>query len=188
MTGEFVTDPEHPHLAGFIRGGDPAGMCPELWLWAIDTYRVESVIDVGCGDGAVLDWFHERGIKAVGIDGYPQQHPAVVLHDYTLGPLTISAADLAWSNEFVEHVEPRHVGHFMATFKAARVVMVTHALPGQPGHHHVNCRDDDWWIVCFVNHGFGFDAGATDLARKLAPPDSYFRRSGLVFHNETRLA
>lgn len=186
---EFVTDPMTPHLAGFIRGGDPAGMCPDLWARAIVEYDVTSVLDVGCGDGATIDWFAARGCRVMGIDGYPQAHPNIVRHDYSIAALALgSRFDLGWSNEFVEHVEERHVPNFMQTFLACRHVMVTHALPGQPGHHHVNCRDDDWWIARFAEHGFAFDEDATDMARLLAPDDSYFRRSGLVLHNETGLA
>lgn len=187
---EFYVD---RHLGGYIIGGDPATYFPELWRWLVDEYGVRSVIDVGCGEGHALDYFREElGCSVVGIDGVAQGKASILAHDYTTGPLPnednvpfVSRADLVWSCEFVEHVEERYVPNFLATFQRADLVLMTHAGPGQPGHHHVNCQHADYWIGAMAASGFRHDADLTRRARARAElnrnPINHFARSGLVF-------
>lgn len=197
--GEYVVD---RHLGGYFAGGDPDTFYPALWDWAIEEFQVQSMIDVGCGDGATLKFFAQKGIAVLGVDGMPQPDPRIMEHDYqTHGPFSISPGmacappsngrewdarswDLAWSCEFVEHVEEQHVQNFIATFKTAKVVMMTHAVPGQGGHHHVNCKDDRYWIDVMDAAGFTLDP-RTETAREVSKanerPENYFAKSGLVF-------
>lgn len=176
-------DPEQKHLGGFIKGGDPLSFTPTLWEWFIEEHGVSSVVDVGCGDGSTLPWWDEKGIVAVGIDGIAS--PGVRQHDYSQGPCVPGQTfDLAWSIEFVEHVQEKYVRNFLATFGGARMVAMTHALPGQPGHHHVNCRDAGYWKRTLATVGHVYDRELTGQARSYAAedePEGYFVRSGLVF-------
>lgn len=181
------------HLGGYLVGGDPDTLYPELWDWLVETWEVKSMIDVGCGDGRTMAYFSSLGCAACGVEGVPQDDIRIAEHDFEKGPYipTIGFSgvpmqfDLAWSAEFVEHVEERYVPNFMATFKLARFVMITHAEPGQPGWHHVNCQSADYWKGVFSAHGFEFDAGLTGMSRGLAAanmrPFNHYRRSGLAF-------
>jgi SAM-dependent methyltransferase len=150
------------------------------------------VIDVGCGEGHAAGFFRGIGCKVLGIDGSRQARAASVipdahvLHDYQDAPFDPAWRglgkqwDLVWSCEFVEHVDERFVPNFLVTFSAARkYLMITYAHPGQPGWHHVNCRDEDYWIEKVVGAGFRFDGALTRKARELAH-DHFFHR-GLVF-------
>lgn len=195
--GEYVTD---RHLGGYFRGGDPDTFYPALWEWVINEFEIRSMIDVGCGDGAALNWFAQHGVAVLGVDGMPQPDPKIMEHDYTLGGFRVSPGmacpppadvewdprswDLAWSCEFVEHVEERFVPNFIQTFKTAKLVMMTHAVPGQGGHHHVNCQDDTYWAK--VMDAAGFDLHhltliAREVSKANARPDNYFAKSGMVF-------
>ncbi len=161
-------------------GGDPNGWYPDLWGWLIEAQGVRSIIDVGCGSGDTVDFFDAQGCDAIGIEGIPQQHPRVIEHDYTLGEYAPQGRwDLAWSCEFVEHVEERFLPNFLGTFAAADLVLMTHAVPGQRGYHHVNCRDDDYWIAQLATIGHVYDAGLTKTTRALT--HGYFARAGLAF-------
>ena len=131
MTVPLITD---DHLGGFIRGGDPDTIDPAVWRWLVRTYGPRSVIDIGCGEGHALWWFREKaGIKdVVGVEGSAKalEHSPladrIILHDYTTGPYEPKREfDLAWSCEFVEHVEEEFVDNFMQTFDSARVVAMT---------------------------------------------------------------
>lgn len=181
---EFVTD---GHLGGFFRGGDPDTQYPALWQWLVKELGVCSMLDVGCGDGAALEVFGKFGVDCVGIDGINMNHPLIVTHDYTTGPSRLGRTDydLVWSCEFVEHVEERFVPNFMADFCRGQVVAMTHAVPGQGGWHHVNCRDDAYWIDVFESYGYEHDVVLTKKARRKARfhanPQNYFVKSGLVF-------
>lgn len=174
------------HLGGYLVGGDPDTLYPDMWDWLCDAWEVHSVIDIGCGDAPALRHFLERGCRAVGVDGMPPTHELVIQWDYAKGPFVPGGEfDLAWSAEFVEHVDEQYVANFMETFKAARFAAITHADPGCPGWHHVNCRSDDYWKGVFAANGFEFDEGLTAMTRALSSknerPFNHYRRSGLAF-------
>jgi len=99
------TNVDEGHLGGYIRGrqsatptvfafehGDPATWSPDLWRWAHETLGLESVLDVGCGEGHAARFFRDLGCRVVGVDGsvqakrdsvIPEQH---VVHDFTRSP------------------------------------------------------------------------------------------------------
>jgi len=180
------------HLGGYVSGGDPATYFPEVWDDLGRYHR--SVIDVGCGDGAALAYFRGLGCEVLGVEGVPQDDPDIVLHDYTAGPYVPDRTfDLCWSCEFVEHVDERYVPNFLETFRAARTVVMTHAFPGQPGQHHVNCQPPEYWVAMMLAAGFELDRERTLRLRSLAMGNTYlwwdgfevrtnhFLRSGLAF-------
>lgn len=193
-------------MGGYIQGGDPATYYPELWRWFVNVYGVKSVIDVGCGEGHAIDYFSgliEQNVTyrhVWGIDGVEQEHDGILQHDYSTGPWPYPREpdpdhpwmddagwefDLAWSCEFVEHVEERYIPNFLATFACAKLVLMTHADPGQPGHHHVNCQTADYWRGVMAAAGYALDKSLTRWARSLASmsenPINHFARSGLAF-------
>ncbi len=171
------------HLGGERVGGDPLCWYPELWDWILETQTIGSVIDIGCGEGHALSYFADQGCDVHGVEGVPQPSVLIVEHDYTLGPyLPARPYDLAWSCEFVEHVEEQFVANFLATFACADLVLMTHAVPDQRGWHHVNCRDDEYWIDQLATVGHVYDAELTEQTRALA--HSYYERSGLAFRCE----
>jgi cyclopropane fatty-acyl-phospholipid synthase-like methyltransferase len=187
--GEFVLD---GHLGGYIAGGDPATQYPDLWAWLVAIKGVSSVLDVGCGDGAAMYVFDQLGCDVRGVDGVAQIDPRIAHHDFTLAPWTIvDDVDLVWSCEFVEHVEEQYIGNFLAAFKRGRAVLMTHASPGQQGHHHVNCRTDDYWVGVMAATGYQLDGDLTRDTRAIASantdPNNHYARSGLAFtRRETR--
>jgi SAM-dependent methyltransferase len=186
--GEIVVS---GHLGGYIAGGDPATQYPELWRWLAQWLPANSVLDVGCGDGQALGVFKALGCDVLGVDGIPQDSPYIVEHDFTLGPFRPGRRfDLVWSCEFVEHVEERYVPNFLETFQSGRYVFMTHAEPGQPGHHHVNCQPREYWVKKLAAIGYEYVPLLTSAARRLAQanpdPWNHFARSGLAFKRASR--
>lgn len=180
------------HLGGYVSGGDEATYYPDLWTWLVRDFGVRSVIDVGCGDGVAVRHFQKllEGTGVVGVDGCQQENVDIVQHDFTRGPFEplISGPtefNLAWSCEFVEHVEERYMPNFLATFACAETVLMTHAAPGQAGWNHVNCRTADYWIGVMAAIGYKWDRTLTEVTRGLASnnpsPWNHFKRSGLAF-------
>lgn len=182
MTGEFVTA---EHLGGYVAGGDPDCMYPNLWKWLVDQAsqpgEIVSVLDVGCGDGAAMRAFDALGCAVVGIDGVEQDDDRILLHDYTTGASPVGLMfDIVWSCEFVEHVEEQYVENFLPDLTLGHVVAMTHALPGQPGWHHVNCQPSEYWIDRLQVAGLLLDTASTAAARMLAG-HGYFAETGLIF-------
>ena len=82
-----------------------------------------------------------------------------------------------------EHIAEAQVGYYLDTLANGRVVAMTHALPGQGGHHHVNCQPPEYWIEKMVAKGFVLSED-NDILRTISNKDftwSYFSKSGLVF-------
>jgi hypothetical protein len=139
------------------------------------------MLDVGCGPGGMLDVAQAMDIDALGIDGDPTiQRPDVLIHDYTAGPFQMTPRDLIWSAEFVEHAEAHYIPHFLATFRAGRVLYLTHALPGQGGHHHVNEQPSSYWISILADDGWALDHEATAWVRQHSATP-FGRATGIVF-------
>ena len=91
--------------------------------------------------------------------------------------------DLVWSCEVAEHIVPERVDFFVDTLANGRVVAMTHALPGQGGHHHVNCQPAEYWISKMSERGYSLFAG-NEMIRQVALgdlPGNYFTKSGLLF-------
>ena len=182
-------DEARPHLGGYLRGGDPGSFCPRLWKWLIENEGVSAMIDVGCGEGSAVRWFREHGCQVIGIDGIEQDDPDITTHDYTTGPWPFrvrgtrmeAATDLIWCCEFVEHVEERYIPNFLETFLMGELVLMTHAKPGQGGHHHVNCQPSEYWIERLSEIDFVFDQELTEKTHELVEPGHYYSWSGLAF-------
>lgn len=182
------------HLGGYVPGGDPNTTYPLLWRYLVDELGVRSVLDIGCGDGGAARWFIDEGCTVRGVDGIDQSLAYVQQHDYSVDgertPISYDPPefDLVWSAEFVEHVEATHVPDFLADFALGKVVLMTHAVPGQPGWHHVNCRTSDYWIGAMAAIGYELDVGLMHVTRDLAERESgipsqgnYYAATGLAF-------
>lgn len=182
------------HLGGYIHGGDPGTWCPRLWTWAKEEFAINSVMDVGCGEGHSANFFRSLGCHITGVEGCSQAikdsaiPDRVMQHDFCQSAFRPAQAhDLVWSCEFLEHVEQKYVPNILQTFAhAAKVIMLTHAFPGQDdGHHHVNCQPSSYWIRLIEALGFVCDKEKTIKARIVTLQDyhrtNHFARSGLVF-------
>jgi cyclopropane fatty-acyl-phospholipid synthase-like methyltransferase len=160
----------------------------------IDKFGVQSYLDVGCGPGGMVDLAESKGLTVLGVDGdYTLERAKpenFVLHDYTKGPAPVGKPigydnwDLGWSCEFLEHVEERYMDNYMDTFLKCKRIVVTHAFPGQGGHHHVNEKDPNYWFQQFGQRGFLLDMKTTDEVRRASTmTQRYIRVSGMVFFN-----
>lgn len=150
------------HLGGSILEGDPFTYTPDIWGYLTLKYRLRSVIDVGCGTGRNLKWFRDyRKSPALGIEGDPEAIRQSILpeitvqHDYTKGPYVPKITyDLGLCTEFVEHVEQQYEDNWFASLKRCKYVLISHALPGQGGYHHVNEQTTDYWLERFKYNNF----------------------------------
>lgn len=158
----------------------------------IQKFNVKSMVDIGQGPGAMVQLARHKGLVAKGIDGDPRVD-ADIRHDYSTGPYLLdSVVDLAWSVEFLEHVDEPFLPNFMATFQSAKYILCTAAKPGEPGHHHVNCQPAHYWIGKFAEYGFVFDLQTTIDIRDFHTTmnterplkKQFVRRNGLFFIRE----
>lgn len=188
-------------LGGCAINGDGATYYPKMWTWMVQHLGIRSMVDVGCGAGFAVEYFRDDlKIRALGVEGCKAaidkgllslEKEEVVWHDYKKGPFVPQEQfDLCWTCEFVEHVEEKYVPNFLATFQRSRFLALTYAAPGQGGHHHVNERDEAYWVDIVTKAGFTFEPIITQQLRALAIEDgkkhspfypSHFISRGLFF-------
>ena len=156
-------------------------------------FDIRRMIDIGCGPGGMVKLANKMGLSAVGVDGDPRipelsglPSHRLILHDFTQGELLSDERyDLAWSVEFLEHVEERFQKNYMKLFQRARYVLCTAAPAGKPGHNHVNCRDEAYWKNTFSKYGFRLDEDITRALREITSMKREFvRETGMFFIRE----
>jgi SAM-dependent methyltransferase len=153
-------------------------------------HNIKTMIDVGCGPGAMIKLATENGIDACGVDGdfsliplWEERGVDVLCHDFTNGAPEIDKEfDLAWSVEFLEHVDEEYQESYMSIFRKCKYVICTAAPPGAPGHHHVNCRDRDYWNEVFDKNGFDYLPLESEYIRNASEMKKPFiQRTGMLY-------
>ena len=189
------------HLGGFLVNKDPATYMPHLWEYICKKFKINSVLDVGCGMGYAIEEFLKHSSEVLGIEGSqfvfynsPFRNN-IKFHDFTKGKVPLDKTfDLCWSCEFVEHVEEDYRDNFLDSFSKCKSVAITYAEPGQDGHHHVNCQPKEYWIENLKRYGLRYDEQLTNELREVTYKDAvefnstymdnHFYNRGLFFVNE----
>ena len=177
------------HLGGAYPESDGNTFMVDIWGYLVVKYELKIILDVGCGYGHALKWFSDNACCQIkGIEGMKEYvekslvPKCVVEHDFTTGPAPVAQPfDLAWSAEFVEHVDAKYIPNYMPAFQLARIAVITHAEPGQAGHHHVNCQSDSYWVSVFSKYGFKHRQDETDLLRRTDRWRANWGRRSIMF-------
>jgi len=182
---DFVYNEAQPHLGGNIDGGDVFTTCPGAWDYLIESLDVRTVLDVGCAQGQALDYFAGKGCVVQGIEGLQSnadrcKHP-VIVHDIQSGPLKVDHFDMVWCCEVSEHIEEKYIDNLLKLIASCDYLAMTHAVPDQDGHHHVNCQPKEYWISRLMSYGMIYDAALTEKAISLDKHNNHFSWHGLVF-------
>lgn len=124
---------------------------------------IDSVLDVGCGQGAWLAVWRELGIEDLtGVDGdYVDRERLLVDPDRFRAadltePLDLGRQfGLVQSLEVAEHLPETAAAGFVSSLTAhGPVVLFSAAPPGQGGDHHINERPYDYWRGHFAAAGY----------------------------------
>ena len=146
----------------------------------IEKYEVKSIIDIGCGPGGMKVLCDSLNVDWYGIDGDPEVMKTTdhsLLYDFTQGtPVIDREFDLAWSTEFLEHIEEKYIPNFLPLFQKAKIVGCSAGLPGWPGHNHVNCQPPEYWIDVFKDYGFEYDGEYTDYLKSISVPERVWNK------------
>lgn len=184
-----ITETEVPDHLGGHQGVSHVDVGTLLYLQK--EFKIQSMVDIGCGPGEMVKLAKSRNINAHGVDGDTTVNPQIVW-DYTKGEYHPGGQlDLAWSVEFLEHVEEQYMSNYMATFQHCKYVFCTAARPGELGHHHVNLQERDYWISKFKDYGFEYMKEQSELIREekttmnLDRPErkQFVKKNGMLFKN-----
>lgn len=155
-----------PYTGSFydaIRSGSQSSAAVIVPLVIGHLGAVESVVDVGCGEGW---WGHEFtkhlpwSITALGIDGEYVETCAIPMEAVDLGqPFDLGRRfDVAVCLEVAEHLPPERADGFVADLcRLAPTVVFSAAMPRQGGVGHVNLEPPSYWASLFRGQGFGWE-------------------------------
>ena len=167
-----------------------------LLRYVKDRFKIETMLDIGCGPGGMKEIANGMGIDWYGVDGDTtviENTDYSLVHDFTFGEAKIDKTfDLIWCTEFLEHIEEKYVPNYMPLFEKGKMAVVTAAPPGWPGHHHVNCREESYWVDIFKNYGLRFNEQLTNEFKTISKMNpiagyqmgdrkNFFKRAGMVF-------
>lgn len=146
--------------------------------WVKNNLQPESLVDVGCGPGHMMEAFHKQGIRVFGVDISEQalirvQQRGLEARKFDLTELdnVIQGVpyDLAVSCEVAEHLKKRYAKTFVKKLcEASSTVYLTAAEPDAnigPGMMHFNEQPNNYWIQLFNEVGFSLDKEKTNHAR-----------------------
>jgi hypothetical protein len=179
-----VFDPVFPHLGGNAAVVNPHTHCPDSWSYIVNKYNIKSVLDVGSGYGYTAKWFAEQGLNAIAIEGL-QKNVDNAVHPTIRVDLTESAytadVDLVNCIEVVEHVEERFLENLLTTLCCGKYIFMTHGLPKQRGHHHVNNQPTSYWITHLARKGFHLSVEDSKKIKELSGTATHVAQTGMLF-------
>jgi hypothetical protein len=112
----------------------------------------KAVCDLGCGLGKYVQWLRKRGIACDGYDGNPNtsELTAGVCETLNLAEeIKLNRKyDVVMSLEVGEHIPKCYESVFLDNVAqhAKHTVVMSWAIPGQPGDGHVNCQTNSYII------------------------------------------
>ena len=148
----------------------------------------DTLLDVGCGSGNLVDLANSRGIPSRGVDICCEDSETLTIHDLT-EPLFTDPADLVLCLEVGEHL-PKSAASTLADSLARAVasqgmLIFSAATPGQGGAGHVNEQPHEYWIdMLSANYLFYDEASTAEIQflwSYVAPDAWWYGKNALVF-------
>ncbi len=189
MSGlKFVQNENTPHVGGNIFEGDPATFSPSVWDYIIQRFALSSIMDLGSGMGYAAQYFHNKGMKVLAVDGMIENcqraiYPTIHL-DLSITKAT-AKVDLVHCQEVVEHIEERFLENLLSSLACGKFILMTNALPGQGGYHHVNEQPTEYWINHLMRYNCEVLVEDSNRIRKLAAAygAAFLAKTGLILAN-----
>jgi SAM-dependent methyltransferase len=136
---------------------------PQMAKSIVEAFHPKSVIDVGCGSGALLVALRKLGIRQLlGLDSSDAGLNIATARglntrrfDITTGRWACTECfDVVVSMETAEHLPPNVADRYVELLcSLAPVIIFTAAQPGQGGVGHVNEQPQKYWVDRFLACG-----------------------------------
>jgi tryptophanyl-tRNA synthetase len=162
---------------------------PKLAAWlAAYLPKNDCVIDMGCGNGFYMNELWKKGFSCLGVEGFHLDnflHDNVVIADL-IKPLVLPPGWIGTivSLEVGEHLPESAEDIFLDNINrhCYKHLIISWALPGQPGIGHINCRPQEYIMEKLNKLGFEFCPMATIDARVHIDDNcDWFRRTLMIF-------
>lgn len=135
----------------------------EIYPHVFKDIPINSVLDVGCGQGAWLSVWKNFGVSDItGIDGSYVDCDNLLIdekdfisHDLSNEFNLNRRFDIVQSLEVAEHLPEKSARGFVDSLVRHGDLIIFSAAPkGQGGDHHVNEQNYDYWRILFASHGY----------------------------------
>lgn len=133
----------------------------------------KTVVDIGCGTGALLTAFRALGCETrgfeyaeAGLDYCRRRGLSVQKFNIEKDDPPDESFDTAVSFEVAEHLAPWCTDRYVKLLcTLSRSVVMSAATPGQDGLDHINEQPHSYWVDKLVKNGYYFD---TLVSRRFA--------------------
>lgn len=164
--------------------------------------KQDPVIDVGCGRGTYLRYFHDIGFeKLAGIEGSDQVFKfgnAVPFNKHmTFGnvglwdlsnsimtppPISGNVICLEVGEHIPEQYEDIFIDNLIKLTSSGGYIILSWAVPGQDGIGHVNCKHNIWVIEVMTKRGVIFcPIQSLSIRTCISNHTAWFRNSIMIF-------
>ena len=125
-----------------------------------------TVVDVGCGTGALLEALRTRGCQVFGLEYSTAALQYCKERELDVQKFDLESEnlvedrtfDVAISMEVGEHLPEKTADRYVDLItRLSNVIVFTAATPGQGGDDHVNEQPHSYWISKFQSLGFAYD-------------------------------
>jgi len=148
---------------------------------------VETIIDIGCGNGAYTKFLRGVGFEVDGYDGNPHTMEITDgecgVHNFA-ETTYIRPRDLILCLEVAEHIPREKEAIFTENLflSMSNYIILSWAVEGQGGLGHVNCRNNDYVIDLADSYGYKLMERDTEVLRQVAKI-KWFKKSVMVFES-----
>jgi len=155
-----------------------------LTKYLLSKYKINSILDIGCGNGVYLRRFYESGVKKIiGIDISENALKESVISLDHIKLMDLSKYfnlnrkfDIVICIEVAEHIPGESSDLLVENIsRHGNLIIFTAATPGQGGTDHINEQPKEYWISKFKKAGLNFDNKETIKLSK------YLMDNGSVF-------
>lgn len=150
----------------------------------VELFNPESVVDVGCGTGELLNHFKARSLRVSGLDRSSAALEGAIAKDIPVKRWDLEqkpkldkliGADVVICMEVAEHVSEDAADDLLRLLAhLSDNIVFTAAYPGQGGNGHINEQPKEYWIEKFRKYGRHYDSLSTEYLQKV------WRQSGTV--------
>jgi cyclopropane fatty-acyl-phospholipid synthase-like methyltransferase len=138
-------------------------------------FAPKSVLDVGCGTGALLSEFQKYGCETFGLEFSPAglemcRQRGLNVKKFDLeserGDMLSAKYDIVTSMEVAEHLPEKTADSFVDLLcNSGEQIVFTAAHPGQGGSDHVNEQPQTYWVDKFLKRGYTHRINLSEIWR-----------------------